>query len=103
MTASHCIERRLGDPGSVFVVAGAHNKDDKSEQSQQKIQARRIFKHPQYKQRGGLSDDVALIELSSPLQLNDRVVKSCMPSVGVYPEAGKNCYLAGKIFLELMN
>lgn len=95
LTASHCIERRLNNPGSVFVVAGAHNKVDKSEQSQQKIQARRILKHPQYKQRGGLSDDVALIELSSPLRLNDRVVKACMPTEGVYPRAGKNCYLAG--------
>ena len=86
----------------MYVVAGAQNKDE-TESSQQRIQAQRIIKHPQYKQGGGLNNDVALIELSSPLQLNDRVVKSCMPSVGVYPEAGKNCYLAGKIFLELMN
>ena len=102
MTASHCIEKKLNNPGSVYVVAGAQNKDER-ESSQQRIQARRIIKHPQYKQRGGLSDDVALIELSSPLRLNDRVVKACMPTEGVYPTAGKNCYLAGKIFLEPIN
>ena len=86
----------------MFVVAGAQNKD-KRESSQQRIQAIRIIKHPQYKKGGDLNNDVALIELASPLRLNDRVVKACMPSEGVYPTAGKNCYLAGKIFLEPMN
>ena len=96
MTASHCVERRKNSHGSIQVVAGAHNKDAR-ESSQQKIMSKRIIMHPNYKQGGGLNADIALIQLSSPLRLNDRVVKACMPQSGVYPSVGKNCYIAGKI------
>ena len=51
--------------------------------------------HPNYKLGPGLNADIALLQLSSPAKLNDRVVKACMPSQGVYPKAGTNCYIAG--------
>ena len=54
--------------------------------------------HPKYKQGPGLNADIALLQLSSPAKLNDRVVKACMPRQGVYPTAGTNCYIAGKCF-----
>ena len=94
------MERSRNNPGSVRVVVGAHNKNV-GESTQQKLTARRIIMHPNYKQGGALNADVALIELSSPVRFNDRVVRSCMPQQGVYPATGKNCYIAGE-FLQGM-
>ena len=62
--------------------------------------------HPKYKQGPGLNADIALLQLSSPAKLNDRVVKACMPRQGVPPKAGTNCYIAGKCvfhFTALIN
>uniref|UniRef100_A0A7M5V4T2 Peptidase S1 domain-containing protein n=2 Tax=Clytia hemisphaerica TaxID=252671 RepID=A0A7M5V4T2_9CNID len=50
--------------------------------------------HPSYTGRN-LNYDVALVELSKPLRMNDRVVRACLPQQGVYPQIGKNCYVAG--------
>ena len=52
--------------------------------------------HPNYGKGGGLNADIALIELKTPLKLNDRVVRACMPKEGVYPKKGTNCYIAGE-------
>uniref|UniRef100_A0A7M5XIM0 Peptidase S1 domain-containing protein n=2 Tax=Clytia hemisphaerica TaxID=252671 RepID=A0A7M5XIM0_9CNID len=39
--------------------------------------------------------DIALIQLSSKLNMNDRVVRACLPQQGVYPTIGKRCYITG--------
>ena len=87
----------MGNQRGVYVVAGAHDKT-RRESTQQRIQSAQIIMHPSYGKGGYFNADVALIRLSSPLRLNDRVVKACMPQQGVYPKVGKNCYIAGKIF-----
>uniref|UniRef100_A0A7M5X1N2 Peptidase S1 domain-containing protein n=4 Tax=Clytia hemisphaerica TaxID=252671 RepID=A0A7M5X1N2_9CNID len=94
LTASHCVERNKNNPGYFHVVAGAHDKS-RQESSKQKAVGKRVIMHPNYGQGGALNADVALIELRTPLRLNDRVVKACMPQQGVYPKVGKNCYIAG--------
>ena len=78
------------------MVAGAHNKNV-GESSQQKVGAKRVIMHPEYSS-STLYADVALIELSTPFRLNDRVVRACMPQQGVCPPAGSasKCFIAGK-------
>jgi len=95
LTASHCVSRNQNNPGYFRMVAGAHNKNV-GEGTQQKVGAKRVIMHPNYNSRT-LFADVALIELSTPFRLNDRVVKACMPQQGVYPPAGgrSKCFIAG--------
>ena len=57
--------------------------------------SKRIIVHPAYDKRL-IKSDIALVELSAPLRLNNRVVRPCMPQQDVYPSAGENCYIAGK-------
>ena len=95
MTASHCVEGNKNNPGYFRVVAGAHDRT-RRESTQQKAVGKRVIMHPNYGKGGALNADVALIELKTPLRLNDRVVKACMPQQGVYPRVGKNCYIAGE-------
>ena len=91
LTASHCVRGK----SSLNVVAGAHDKSQR-ESTQQKISSKRIIMHPSYT-GSNLNYDVALVELSEPLKMNDRVVRACLPQSGVYPQVGKNCYVAGEI------
>uniref|UniRef100_A0A7M5VHD3 Peptidase S1 domain-containing protein n=1 Tax=Clytia hemisphaerica TaxID=252671 RepID=A0A7M5VHD3_9CNID len=96
LTASHCVAANRNSPGYFRLVAGVHNKTNHNETTQQKVLVKRIIVHPDYSSRI-LRNDIALIELSSPFRLNDRVVKACMPQHGVYPPAGSGskCFIAG--------
>ena len=95
MSAGHCINKFRRNPGLVNVIAGAHNKTV-NEPTQQKIKGKRVIKHPGYgKGDGPLNADIALLELESPLMLNDRVVRACMPQQGVYPKVGTECFVTG--------
>ncbi|XP_066920245.1 transmembrane protease serine 2-like [Clytia hemisphaerica] len=87
LTASHCVKKYKDIPGFFMIVAGAHDKE-LSEHSQQRIEAKRIIVHPEYGRYDEFSADIALIQLETPLRLNDRVVKACMPQQGVYPKVG---------------
>lgn len=91
LTASHCVDqaKNLVD---WTIKLGAHDHR-KYEPSAQRIKIKRIIMHPNYGQ--SLNADVAMIELASPAKLNDRVSVPCLPKKGVYPAAGKNCYIAG--------
>jgi secreted trypsin-like serine protease len=67
VTASHCID---GDtPGSLIVVAGDHTRNDASNTVRQTLPVQRLFMHPQYDPYE-LMNDVALIKVSTPIQIN---------------------------------
>ncbi|XP_066927267.1 chymotrypsin-like elastase family member 1, partial [Clytia hemisphaerica] len=95
LTASHCVYGKQNNPGYFRMVAGVHDSW-RPEGTQQKVGAKRVIMHPNY-DRQTVNADVALIELSTPFRLNDRVVKACMPQEGVYPPAGNGskCFIAG--------
>lgn len=93
LTASHCVEGWSNSPAGYTVTLGAQNiRQD--EQTTQTIKIRKVIMHEHYS-RNTLRADVALIQLESPAQLNDRVALPCLPQKGVYPSLGKNCYIAG--------
>jgi len=80
LSASHC-----GNPRSVR--AGLHNYSDTS------VQTRRVvgnYKHPQY---NFPKNDIMLLKLDRPFDLNECVNTACLPSTE--PPAGKKCWITG--------
>merc|ERR1712212_1375562 len=77
MTAAHC-----ADGASYFdIMAGAHNVRASSEPHRVEITSYNGWTHPQWNTQD-LSNDLALIELPSPIDFNDYIKPSCLPSTG---------------------
>merc|ERR1712055_750033 len=77
MTAAHC-----ADGASYFdIMAGAHNVRAGSEPHRVEITSYNGFTHPDW-DSNTLSNDLALIELPSPIDFNDYIKPSCMPAKG---------------------
>merc|ERR1719428_1366373 len=77
MTAAHC-----ADGASYFdIMAGAHNVRASSEPHRVEITSYNGWTHPGW-DSNTLSNDIALIELPSPLSFNDYIKPSCMPMAG---------------------
>merc|ERR1719234_737347 len=84
LTAAHC-----ADGASYFdIMAGAHNVRASSEPHRVEITSYNGWTHPQW-DHNTLSNDVALIELPSPIDFNDYIAPSCMPSAGDTADVGE--------------
>lgn len=55
--------------------------------------ASRIFSHPNYNERS-LANDVAIIELEDPFQLDEHINTICLPPSG-YVSSSRNCFASG--------
>ncbi|XP_030645947.1 chymotrypsin A-like isoform X1 [Chanos chanos] len=88
VTAAHC-EVKTSDR----VILGEHNRASNTE-SIQTMKILRVFQHPNYN-TNTMSNDVALIKLASPAQLNTRVSPVCL--AGTYDNfpAGLKCVTSG--------
>lgn len=51
--------------------------------------------HPNY-HNPTINNDVALLKLSRPAQLNSKVGLICLPNQGDRIPAGRNCWMTGK-------
>merc|ERR1711902_21097 len=77
MTAAHC-----ADGASYFdIMAGAHNVRASSEPHRVEITSYNGWTHPGW-DSNTLSNDIALIELPSPMSFNEYIKPSCMPMAG---------------------
>merc|ERR1711936_391114 len=77
LTAAHC-----ADGASYFdIMAGAHNVRASSEPHRVEITSYNGWTHPQWNTQD-LSNDLALIELPSPMSFNEYIKPSCMPMAG---------------------
>merc|ERR1712223_181180 len=77
LTAAHC-----ADGDSYFdVTAGAHNVRESSEPNRVEITSFNGWTHPDW-DPNTLSNDIALIELPSPITFDDYIKPSCQPSSG---------------------
>merc|ERR1711921_36792 len=84
LTAAHC-----ADGASYFdVMAGAHNVRESSEPNRVEVTSYNGWTHPLW-DHNTLSNDVALIELPSPIDFNDYIAPSCMPSAGDTADVGE--------------
>merc|ERR1712243_230753 len=84
LTAAHCV-----DGASYFdIMAGAHNVRASSEPHRVEITSYNGFTHEQWDDYD-LSNDIALIELPSPIEFNDYIKPSCLPAAGDTADAGE--------------
>merc|ERR1712210_329462 len=80
LTAAHC-----ADGASYFdVMAGAHNVRESSEPNRVEVTSYNGWTHPLWNSND-LSGDLALVELPSPLPMNDYISASCLPATGETP------------------
>ena len=84
LTAAHC-----ADGASYFdIIAGAHCIRESSEPHRVEITSFNGWTHPNW-DTSDLSNDIALIELPSPIDFNDYIKPSCLPSSGDTADPGE--------------
>ncbi|KAK7944312.1 hypothetical protein WMY93_000040 [Mugilogobius chulae] len=88
VSAAHCNVRT-----SHYVVLGEHDRYSNSEQIQV-IKIGQLFKHPQFNTYT-MNNDILLIKLASPAQLNARVSSVCVAETGDNFPAGMKCVTSG--------
>merc|ERR1711981_1162095 len=90
LTAAHC-----ADGASYFdVMAGAHNVRASSEPNRVEVTSYNGWTHPLWNSND-LSGDLALVELPSPLPMNDYISASCLPATGETPAVGSLVTVTG--------
>merc|ERR1712127_476406 len=90
LTAAHCAD----GAGYFDVMAGAHNVRESSEPNRVEITSYNGWTHPEWNTQD-LSSDLALIELPSPMPMNDYISASCLPAAGETPSVGSMVTVTG--------
>jgi len=94
LTASHCVVGTGASTGTLQIKVGEHDHRS-SDGYEQVVDVERIIPHERYNSRT-VQNDIALIKLKSPVQLNRRVSTICLPAAGSSPSVGsRQCYLSG--------
>ncbi|XP_067458847.1 chymotrypsin A-like isoform X1 [Thunnus thynnus] len=89
VTAAHCSVR-----WSTRVVLGAHNLNSSTEDVQV-IGVGKVFTHPEYNKTRRWNNDIQLIKLASPAQINRRVSPVCVAETRDNFPAGITCMATG--------
>lgn len=77
---------------------GAHYRKGNDPTTQQDFEIERIIMHEDYKKPFGMSNDIALLKLSTPAKLNKRVGLACLPDKSVEQpinDINKRCWITG--------
>jgi hypothetical protein len=90
LTAAHCV--RGANPSGLRIVAGLHERLNTNTGRTQIMGASRIFVHEQYNSVS-LANDIAVIRLCQPVQLNTYVSLICLP--GPDPQESQSVTVAG--------
>ncbi|XP_051943143.1 uncharacterized protein prss56 [Hippocampus zosterae] len=91
VTAAHCF---AGSRGESYWTAVVGEFDiTKTDPDEQVLKVNRIIPHPKFNPKT-FNNDIALVELTSPVILSDRVTPVCLPS-GMEPPTGSPCLVAG--------
>ncbi|XP_067458848.1 chymotrypsinogen 2-like isoform X2 [Thunnus thynnus] len=88
VTAAHCSARE-----SDLVVLGAHDRS--STEDVQKIRVGKVFPHPKFNKTSRWNNDIQLIKLASPAQINRRVSPVCLAETTDNVPAGITCMTTG--------
>lgn len=96
VTAAHCINhaKRPQDYGDFKITLGEHRRST-WEGYEQEFEVANIIEHPEYNKPTIVNNDIALIQLSRPAILNQRVSLVCLPDQGFIIPDGKQCYATG--------
>ena len=81
------------NPLSYKIVVGDHNRNI-NEGTEEEVGAKKVISHPNYNSPR-LSSDIALIQLSSPVKLSQRVNPICLPNHDSDVPTGSKCYITG--------
>lgn len=75
LTAAHCVynaQDQLASPSTFFVTLGEHDRSQ-TEGPEQQMSVVQVIPHPGYRSGQGFDNDIALLKLNAPAQLNARV------------------------------
>jgi secreted trypsin-like serine protease len=75
LTAAHCVydgQDQLASPDTFFITLGEHDRTT-TEGTEQNLTVVQVIPHPNYQSGQGFDNDMALLKLSAPAQLNGRV------------------------------
>jgi len=92
VTAAHCI---LGQsPSSVFIRMGAHFRVSGTVGTEQDVNVTQIIIHENYRSPFIYSNDIALLKLTKPVNLNQGVGPACLPDSNS-SLFNKTCWITG--------
>ncbi|XP_059555875.1 plasminogen isoform X1 [Myotis daubentonii] len=86
LTAAHCLERS-SRPSSYKVILGAHRENVLEEDVQERDVAKLVLEPTRA--------DIALLKLSSPAIITDKVIPACLPSADYVVADRTVCYITG--------
>ncbi|XP_067458854.1 chymotrypsinogen 2-like [Thunnus thynnus] len=89
VTAAHCSVR-----WSIRVVLGAHDRSSSTEDVQV-MSVGKVFTHPEYNKTRRFNNDIQLIKLASPAQINRHVSAVCVAETRDNVPAGIMCMTTG--------
>ncbi|XP_023226849.1 uncharacterized protein LOC111627497 [Centruroides sculpturatus] len=96
LTAAHCITNIVRNGDALFIRAG---ENDLTQQKQRKStsETKRVittYIHHNHNSQT-LDNDIALLKLQLPVELNKNICLICLPARGVTQQAGKLCTVTG--------
>lgn len=96
VTAAHCVQDdgriRYSQPGTWEVYLGLHEQSKKN--TAQKRGLKRVISHPYYNAYT-FDNDIALMELDSPVKFSDTIKPICLPSPSYVFPVGKSVWITG--------
>ncbi|KAL4647699.1 hypothetical protein GN956_G8101 [Arapaima gigas] len=98
ITAAHCVQDdnkiKYSQPGVWEVYLGLHDQSKKTSNSTEKRNLKTIICHPYYNSYT-FDNDIALMELESPVTLNQYIRPICLPSINHDFPIGKSVWVTG--------
>ncbi|XP_049334936.1 serine protease 56 isoform X1 [Astyanax mexicanus] len=91
LTAAHCFAGSRSD--SYWTAVVGEFDITKTDPEEQVLKVNRVITHPKFNPKT-FNNDIALVELTSPVVLSDQVTPVCLPS-GIEPPTGTPCLVAG--------
>ncbi|XP_073673777.1 chymotrypsin B-like [Garra rufa] len=88
LTAAHCLDQS----GNYSVVLGQY--DRLNDKNIQVMEIAKVITHPRYNTQLELNNDIALLKLSSPVQMTSQVSPICLPSSFTF-RPGTRCVTTG--------
>uniref|UniRef100_A0A672HQU1 Plasminogen n=1 Tax=Salarias fasciatus TaxID=181472 RepID=A0A672HQU1_SALFA len=86
VTAAHCLERSMR-PAAYKVVLGIHSERGTESSKQERNLEKMVL--------GPNRADIALLKLSRPVTINDKVLPACLPEKDFVVPSGTECYVTG--------